>query len=259
MRGSTTPLVGVTACSTQLGLHPFHIAGEKYVNAVVDGAGCCPLIIPALGDALPMRQLLSSLDGLMFTGSPSNIEPHHYQGDPSDLGTDHDPKRDATTLPLMKLALEMGVPVLAICRGFQEMNVVMGGSLHQKLHEVGGFIEHREDKTASVDIQYGISHTVTLEPGGLLCEAWGRTSADVNSVHTQGINQLGKGLRPEATAPDGLIEAFSVIDAKNFALGVQWHPEWMVTKNPFYSAIFEVFGDACRRRAKSREKEYEQA
>ncbi|OEE67925.1 gamma-glutamyl-gamma-aminobutyrate hydrolase [Enterovibrio norvegicus FF-33] len=257
MQCSTTPLVGVTGCSAQLGLHPFHIAGDKYVKGVVDGSGCCPLIIPALGDALPMKQLLASFDGLLFTGSPSNIEPHHYQGMPSGTDAHHDPERDATTLPLMKAAIEMGVPVLAICRGFQEMNVVMGGSLHQKLHEVGGFIEHREDKTASVGVQYGLSHTVTIEPGGLLYEAWGRTFAEVNSVHTQGIDRLGKGLRPEAYAPDGLIEAVSVIDAKRFALGVQWHPEWEVTKNPFYSAIFEVFGNACRLRAKSREKEYE--
>ncbi|MBE1274947.1 gamma-glutamyl-gamma-aminobutyrate hydrolase family protein [Enterovibrio baiacu] len=254
MTRSAMPMVGVSGCTSQLGLHPFHIAGDKYLKGVSDGANCCPLIIPALGDALPMRDLLSSLDGILFTGSPSNIEPHHYSGTPSEPGTEHDPARDATTLPLMKLALEMGVPFLAICRGFQEMNVVMGGTLHQKLHDVGGFIEHREDKTAPVDIQYGLSHTVNIEPGGILCEAWGRTSADVNSVHTQGIDRLGEGLRPEATAPDGLIEAMSVINAKQFALGVQWHPEWKVTKNPFYSAIFEVFGNACRQRAKEREK-----
>ncbi|PML80987.1 gamma-glutamyl-gamma-aminobutyrate hydrolase family protein [Enterovibrio norvegicus] len=254
MTRSAMPMVGVSGCTSQLGLHPFHIAGDKYLRGVSDGASCCPLIIPALGDALPMDDLLSSLDGILFTGSPSNIQPHHYSGTPSEPGTQHDPDRDATTLPMMKLALEMGVPFLAICRGFQEMNVVMGGTLHQKLHDVGDFIEHREDKTAPVDIQYGLSHTVNIEPGGLLCEAWGRTSADVNSVHTQGIDRLGEGLRPEATAPDGLIEAMSVINAKQFALGVQWHPEWKVTKNPFYSAIFEVFGNACRQRAKEREK-----
>lgn len=259
MEDSTIPMIGVTGCTTQLGLHPFHIVGDKYVRSVADTFGGCPMVIPALGKALPMKRILSSLDGILFTGSPSNIEPHHYQGSPSEAGTDHDPARDATTLPLLALAIEMGVPVLAICRGFQEMNVVMGGSLHQKLHEVGGFIEHREDKTAAVDIQYGISHTVNIEPGGLLYEAWGRTSADVNSVHTQGIDRLGKGLRPEAYAPDGLIEAVSVIDAKNFALGVQWHPEWKVTKNPFYSAIFDMFGEACRIRANQREKEYGQA
>ncbi|KXF81495.1 gamma-glutamyl-gamma-aminobutyrate hydrolase family protein [Enterovibrio coralii] len=259
MPQSVMPIVGVTACTSQLGLHPFHIAGDKYVRSVVTGAGCCPVVIPALAEALPMDRLLSTLDGVMFTGSPSNIEPHHYAGDASDPDTHHDPSRDATTLPLMKRAIELDIPVLAICRGFQEMNVVFGGTLHQKLHEVGGFIEHREDKTASVEVQYGLSHTIHIEPGGVLCEAWGPSSADVNSVHTQGIDRLGTGLRPEAYAPDGLIEAVSVINAKHFALGVQWHPEWEVTKNPFYSAIFEVFGNACRLKAKEREKDYEQA
>lgn len=256
MTEARIPLIGVTGCTSQLGLHPFHICGDKYVRSVVDGMGGCPVIVPALGDALPLKQLLSSLDGILFTGSPSNIEPHHYQGAASDAGTEHDPARDATTLPMMALAIELGIPVLAICRGFQEMNVVMGGTLHQKLHQVGGYMEHREDKTAPVEVQYGISHTINIEPGGLLYEAWGRTSADVNSVHTQGVDRLGKGLRPEAYAPDGLIEAFSVVDAKNFAMGVQWHPEWNVTKNPFYSAIFELFGEACRVKAKQREKIY---
>jgi len=134
------------------------------------------------------------------------------------------------------------------------MNVVYGGSLHQKLYEVGGFIEHREDKSAPLEVQYGLSHEVSIEPGGMLFDAWGRSHAMVNSVHTQGVERLGQGLRPEAHAPDGLIEAFSVTDAKAFALGVQWHPEWQVRNNPFYSAIFKAFGEACSLRAQQRNK-----
>lgn len=124
-------------------------------------------MIPSLGGDLPIDAILDRLDGILFTGSPSNVEPHLYAGQPSELGTHHDPKRDATTLPLIHAAIAAGVPVLGICRGFQEMNVAFGGSLHQKLHEVGGFIEHREDKTASLDVQYGASHSITVEPGGL--------------------------------------------------------------------------------------------
>tara|TARA_R110000764_G_scaffold33224_8_gene74649 strand:+ start:50913 stop:51674 length:762 start_codon:yes stop_codon:yes gene_type:complete len=243
------PLIGIPCCTEQVGLHPFHVVGEKYILGVVEGAKGLPLLIPALGSALDTEQLLELLDGIMFTGSPSNVEPHHYNGPASAEGTKHDPKRDATTLPLIKAAIAQGVPVLGICRGFQEMNVAFGGSLHQRLYEVGGYIEHREPKDQPVAIQYGLSHEVQVEPGGLLYDISGCSSAQVNSLHTQGVDQLGPGLQPEAKAPDGLIEAFSVSHASNFALGVQWHPEWQVKDNTFYLSIFQAFGDACRARA----------
>lgn len=249
MSSTQKPLIGITCCTDQLGLHPFHIVGEKYILGIVDGADGLPLLIPALGERLATDQLLDTVDGLMFTGSPSNVEPHHYQGPASAEGTRHDPKRDATTLPLIKTAIDRGIPVLCICRGFQEMNVVFGGSLHQRLHEVGGYIEHRENKEQPVAVQYGPAHEVKLEPGGLLQRIAGRNSAQVNSLHTQGVDRLGAGLRAEATAADGLIEAFSVVDSPAFALGVQWHPEWQVCDNPFYLSLFQAFGDACRARA----------
>ncbi|ATF09090.1 gamma-glutamyl-gamma-aminobutyrate hydrolase family protein [Candidatus Enterovibrio altilux] len=256
MPHSIIPIVGVVSCTSKLGLHLFHIAGEKYLSGVFEVANCCPLIIPVLGKTLPIETFLALCDGILFTGSTSNIEPHHYDEEKKEPSTDYDPQRDATTLPLMRHAITVGVPVLAICRGFQEMNVVMGGTLHQKLHDIGGFIEHHEDKITPAHLQYGISHTVNIEPGGIIYEAWGRTSAEVNSVHTQGVDRLGNGLRPEAYAPDGLVEAVSVINSKQFALGVQWHPEWEVIKNPFYSVIFKVFGNACRLRANNSEKNH---
>ena len=246
------PLIGISCCTDKTGLHPFHIAGEKYILAVVNGAGGLPLLIPALGSRIDTDQLLDTFHGLLFTGSPSNVEPHHYKGAPSAEGTHHDPQRDETTLPLIKAAIERGVPVLGLCRGFQEMNVAFGGTLHPRLHEVTGYIEHREDKSQPVNVQYGPAHEVRIEPGGLLHRISGRSTAQVNSLHTQGVKDLAPGLRPEAFAPDGLIEGFSVIDAAGFALGVQWHPEWKVTENAFYSAIFNAFGDACRAYAAGR-------
>lgn len=243
------PLIGISCCTTHFGPHPFHMAGEKYIRGALQAADGLPLLIPALGDELPLEQLLNTFDGLLFTGSPSNVEPHHYAGPASAPGTHHDPQRDATTLPLIRLAVERGVPVLGLCRGFQEMNVVFGGSLHQRLHEVPGFIEHREDTTQPVDVQYGPAHDIRIEPGGLLDRVAGCSTARVNSLHTQGVDRLAPGLQPEATAPDGLIEAFSVTGASSFALGVQWHPEWKVLENPFYLRIFKAFGDACRARA----------
>jgi putative glutamine amidotransferase len=186
-----------------------------------------------------------------LTGSASNVEPHHYGGPASEPGTLHDPNRDATTLPLIPQAIAAGLPVLAICRGFQEMNVAYGGTLHQRLHEVDGYIDHREDESAPLDVQYGAAHEVLLEPGGRLREIAGRDRLMVNSLHWQGIRDLGGGLEVEARAPDGVIEAFRAAGAADFGLGLQWHPEWQFESNPFSSALFAAFGDACRRRAAS--------
>jgi putative glutamine amidotransferase len=230
-----------------LGPQPYHLAGEKYVTAALDAAGAIPVIVPALGRELNYEGLLDSFDGLLFTGSPSNVEPHHYRGEPSEAGTLHDPQRDATTLPLIPRAVAAGVPVLGICRGFQEMNVAFGGTLWQKLHEQPGFLDHREGKDLPLEQQYGAAHEVVLEPGGVLQRlAGGAERLQVNSLHSQGVRELGPGLTVEARATDGVIEAFRVAAAPGFALAVQWHPEWRVLENKFSTALFAAFGAACR-------------
>ena len=245
------PRVGLPTDHKQIGAHPFLAVGEKYVRAVVDGAGCLPLLVPTLDPVLPLRDVLAGLDGLLLTGAVSNIEPHHYSDESSYEGNLLDPRRDATNLPLIPLAIEMGVPVLAICRGFQEVNVAFGGSLYQKVHEQPGFMDHRENKDDPLDVQYGSAHDIVLVPGGLLATLAGDTRAVVNSLHGQGVRRLGEGLVVEAQAPDGLIEAYRH-DGPAFMLAVQWHPEWKVRENPFYLAIFRAFGDACRVRAARR-------
>ncbi|AER56186.1 gamma-glutamyl-gamma-aminobutyrate hydrolase [Pseudoxanthomonas spadix BD-a59] len=244
------PLIGIPTDRTQIGLHPFVAVGEKYVRAVVDGAGGIPLLWPALSPPLDPAVLLETVDGLLLTGAVSNIEPHHYSDEPSWEGNLHDPARDATTLPLVSAALAAGVPMLAVCRGFQEVNVALGGTLHQKVHAVPGLMDHREDQQAPLDVQYGPAHVVSLAPGGLLA-AVGGARQQVNSLHGQGIRRLAEDLVVEATAPDGLVEAFRHAGA-TFLLGVQWHPEWKLTQNPFYAGIFRAFGDACRARARLR-------
>ena len=249
---SRLPIIGVTACTKQIGLHPYHITGDKYVRAVAVGAGGLPLIIPALGELLDQPTLLENLDGLLFTGSPSNVEPHHYSGPLSAPGTQHDPQRDRTTLPLIKAAVAAGIPLLGICRGFQEINVAFGGSLHQKVHEVEGLLDHREPDDEPLEVQYAPRHALQVQPGGVLAGLGLPREIEVNSIHGQGVQRLAPGLRVEALAPDGLIEAFSVSGAQSFALGVQWHPEWQVRSNPNYLAIFQAFGEACRKRAGQR-------
>ncbi len=237
-----------------VGAHPFHMVGEKYARAVLDAAGAAPLLIPSLADELGFDELLQRLDGLLFTGSPSNVEPHRYAGAPSAPGTLHDPARDATTLPLIRKAVRAGVPVFGICRGFQEMYVAFGGTLHQKLHEVPGYLDHRDDGTQPLEVQYGPAHEVTLEPGGVLRSLAASDRIQVNSLHNQGIDRLGAELAVEARAPDGVIEAFRVRDAQRFALAVQWHPEWKVMSNPFSRALFAAFGQASHERASVKER-----
>ena len=249
---SARPLIGIPADRRMVGPHPFHMVGEKYARAVLEAAEALPLLIPAFGEELQLDELLRSLDGILFTGSPSNVEPHHYQGTPSEPGTLHDPERDATTLPLIRKAVQAGVPVLGVCRGFQEMNVAFGGTLHQKVHEVAGYDDHRDDTTLPLDVQYGPAHDVILEPGGLLQAMTGSERLQVNSLHSQGIDRLAPGLVVEARAKDGLIEAFHVRNAPRFAIAVQWHPEWKVMSNPFSRALFAAFGAASRERAEAK-------
>jgi putative glutamine amidotransferase len=229
------------------------MAGEKYLKALADAAEALPLIVPVLADLVDVDELLSRCDGILLTGSPSNVEPQHYDGAASREGTLHDPARDALTLPLARRALERGIPLFAVCRGFQELNVALGGTLHQHVHEVPGFRTHKEDPGDPLEVQYGPAHPVTLVEGGMLRRLAGSDTVMVNSLHSQGIRRLASGITVEALADDGLVEAFTVDEAPAFALAVQWHPEWQVKSNPFSMKLFKAFGDACREYAAGRQ------
>jgi putative glutamine amidotransferase len=245
------PIIGIPADRRLINSHWFHCVGEKYIDAVVLAADAVPVLVPALGERY-LREWLAAFDGILFTGSPSNVEPHHYRGPKSDPGTWHDPERDATTLPMITSAVEAGLPILGICRGFQEINVALGGSLSQKLQEIPGNIDHREDKTLPMEAQYEPAHEIELVEGGLLHRIAGGRRIKVNSLHSQGVLRLAPRLVAEATAEDGVIEAFRIDGAGNFALAVQWHPEWKVMENPFSRALFAAFGEAGRDHASRR-------
>ena len=247
------PVIGIPADRRLLGPHWFHCVGEKYVAAIAEAAGAVPVLLPSIGADLALDALRACCDGLFLTGSPSNVEPHHYGGPASEPGTWHDAHRDATTLPVIRQVVDDGLPLLAVCRGFQEMNVAFGGSLHQKVHELPGHLNHLENKDDPLDVQYAPSHEVTLAAGGeFVGYAAGRRQLAVNSLHAQGVDRLGAGLLVEATAPDGLVEAFRVDGARSFAVGVQWHPEWKAMENEFSRALFAAFGKAARLRAGAR-------
>jgi putative glutamine amidotransferase len=250
MSANKRPVIGIPADRRMIGPHPFHAVGEKYIAAVVQAADCLPMLIPVLETPLDVSQILAHVDGIFFPGSPSNVEPHRYGGAQSEAGTLHDPHRDETTLSLIPRAVASGIPVFGVCRGFQEINVAMGGTLHQRVHEVEGLHDHREDKEQPLEVQYGPAHEVLLEPGSLLRSLSGTDRIRVNSLHWQGVEKLAPDLAVEARAPDGLVEAFRVKAAPTFALAVQWHPEWQVMNNPFSRALFAEFGRAARDKVK---------
>ena len=254
------PLIGVSACLKDNGRSWVHSVGDKYVQAAIRAVGGLPVIIPAFGPDFEAEQgvvealdrLLDNLDGVLLTGSPSNVEPHHYGGEQSRDGTAHDPARDATILPLIRHAIDDGVPLFAICRGAQEVNVALGGTLHQLVHEVPGRRDHRSPRTSDTDVNYAIAHPIDVVEGGLLHRLVGQRRVMVNSLHAQGVDQLAPRARAEAFADDGQVEAFSVPDAAAFTLALQWHPEHRALENPVSMKLFDAFAAACTARAARR-------
>ncbi|MBC7755433.1 MAG: gamma-glutamyl-gamma-aminobutyrate hydrolase family protein [Bdellovibrio sp.] len=247
-RPKTRPIVFLPADIKQIGLHPFNAVGHKYVLAVAQAAQATPLLIPAISEYLDLDAILAMADGILLTGSVSNLHPSHFNQAVHDESLPLDPARDALTLELIRKTIDAGVPLLAICRGFQEINVAYGGSLHQAVHDISDLYDHRAPNEESAETQYAEAHRVNLAANGKLAKIVGLTSIMVNSIHGQGLDRLALGLTVEATAPDGLVEAISVDSASAFALGVQWHPEWQVMQNPAYLAIFKAFGEACKAR-----------
>jgi putative glutamine amidotransferase len=254
------PLIGIPACRIY-GDHglPIHKVSESYVKGVIDGAGGLPVLLPAIGEHFGTDELdrwLDAVDGIMLSGSPSNVDPVHYGGGEARRDSERDPARDATTLPLIRRTIERAVPLLAICRGIQELNVALGGTLHQHVHEVPGRMDHRSDKSRPITERYGNpAHKITLTEGGMLQGILGGIrEIEVNTLHGQAIDRAAERIVVEALAPDGTIEAASVRNAPGFVLGVQWHPEWQVLDNPHSRRLFTAFGDACRARARARDK-----
>ncbi len=240
------PIIAVPMCVKFLLGQNFHTVGEKYLTAIIEGVGGYPLSFPALGPVLRPEALLPHVDGILFTGSPSNIAVHHYDGSSDRPESPQDPGRDAITLPLIRAGLAAGIPILCICRGFQELNVALGGSLNTQIHLAPGKLDHRAPENAPYDEMYQPKHALEIMPGGAFERILGKREIMVNSVHWQGIDRLAPGLRIEAKAKDGVIEGVSFENGKGFCLGVQWHPEYKAIDNPDSMALFRAFGAAAR-------------
>jgi putative glutamine amidotransferase len=242
-----TLLIGAIADYRVIGSHGFHMAGDKYMRAVTRAMGANPVILPAMATEIEAHTLLSRLDGLLLTGAYSNIEPHHYDEKNRETDPVRDPQRDNASFALIKAAIDLKLPILGLCRGFQELNVALGGSLHQQVQDVDGLKDHRENKADDLETQYGPAHLVCLVEGGYLQGCTQETGVMVNSLHAQGIKRLAPGLIIEAVAEDGLVEAYRLDDDSHFVLAVQWHPEWQVMENRFYQSVFKLFEQACDR------------
>jgi putative glutamine amidotransferase len=249
---SSKPLVGVPV---SISLHfrrkiRHHGTGERYLTALCDAAGAMPMLVPALPDHTDLKDLARRLDGLFLTGGRANIEPHHYDGPPFPEDEIRDPDRDALVLPLVRACLDEGVPIFGVCRGIQELNVALGGSLHYRVHMVEGMLDHRRQKRRTI---YGNRHLISLAAGGLFERLAGRPEVEVNSLHGQGIDRVAPGLEVEARAPDNLVEGVRVTGATSFACAVQWHAEASNMDGcPLSPALFGAFGDAARERAAKR-------
>jgi putative glutamine amidotransferase len=255
----THPLVGLPADTHEAHGFLYHSLGDKYVRALAEVSHVTPVMIPSMLDALHLVELLGNFDGILMTGAVSNVHPPHYGEAPS---TDHEPydhHRDDMTLTLIKAVIDRGIPLFCICRGFQELNVVMGGTLHTELQRHDGNLDHRAPDSRDINVRYAPRHAIDITPGGMLSRMLGKTETMVNTIHRQGVAKLGAGLVAEAVAPDGIIEAVSVKNAKAFAFGTQWHPEFKAAQNPDSVKLFTAFGDAVRAHARSRRETYRHA
>ena len=246
-------LVGISCCTKLFGTFGManHAASATYVRATVQVVGAVPVLLPASGDACDILTLLSRLDGIILTGSRSNVQPSLYGGPPHAEGTPEDPARDGVTLPLIRAAIRAGLPLLAICRGMQEMNVALGGSLHQRIQDLPGRMDHSTPMQPNSRVRTGKAHSVRVTPGGWLHRVAGSATIAINSLHNQGVDRLAAGLAVEGVASDGTIEAVRVATAPGFAVGVQWHPEYDWATDAVSRGILASFGDAVRMRARA--------
>ncbi|MGY3929817.1 glutamine amidotransferase [Aeromonas encheleia] len=243
----TKPVVLMTMGAQPRNGHPYQVMTHKYITPLVEISGCIPLLVPTCCGTEDLEQYLNLADGVYLSGAGSNIDPALYGQENLTPEKPQDRDRDLFDIPLVRAAIDRGLPLLGICRGMQEINVALGGDIHQKVYCEPGYDDHREDADDPVEDQYGHSHQVSLVAGSWFAELMGEEQIPVNSLHGQGIKTLAKGLAPLAYAEDGLIEALHAPELPQFTLAVQWHPEWKATENPHSIKLFEAFGAACRR------------
>ncbi|AFO90711.1 gamma-glutamyl-gamma-aminobutyrate hydrolase [Phaeobacter inhibens] len=243
----TRPKVGIIGNSYLINdEYPAHAGGTMNSEAVAEVAGCMPLLIPSDPRFLSVEELLESFDGFLLTGGRPNVHPNEYGEAETDAHGAFDRARDAIALPLVRACVERGQPFLGICRGFQEVNVAMGGTLYPEIRDLPGRMNHRMPPDGTLEEKFAMRHIVELTEGGVFHRLFGAAEVMTNSLHGQGIKAPGSRIVIDGTAPDGTPEAIYVKDAPGFTLAVQWHPEWDAANDPVSRPLFTAFGDAVR-------------
>ncbi len=258
MTTAPRPLIGVSANAMEAAHRrtPVHATGERNIRSLMKMVDCIPVLLPPIGAAMDVAELVSRMDGFVLTGGRANVEPDHYDGPAFPDDEPIDPGRDALVLPLVRACIAARVPVFGICRGIQEINVALGGSLHYRIHELSGKNDHRRPRHDDVTPEevFRLNHMVKLTAGGLFQSLTGHDEMMVNSLHGQGVDRLGEGLVVEATSPDGVIEGLRYNDDTQFIVGVQWHAEWQPDEHELSGALYTAFGKAACVRAARRER-----
>ncbi len=241
------PIIGIIGNSYLLeGDYPIHAGGTMNSNAVASVSDCLPMIVPSDPDYVSVEELLDVCDGFLLTGGRPNVHPEEYGEEATEAHGDFDRARDAITLPLVRACVERGQPFFGVCRGFQEVNVALGGTLHPEIRELPGRDNHRMPPDGTLEEKFALRHTVSFTPGGVFARLMGADEVMTNTLHGQGIIDPGDGVVVDGRAPDGTPEAIYVKDAPGFTLSVQWHPEWNAEADPVSRVLFGHFGDAVR-------------
>jgi len=249
----TKPVVGVIGSAHVINdRHNVQLVGQRNMRAVAEVAGALPLMFAGTPDITDIDALLGAVDGILLTGARANVHPARFGAEADARHEPYDHDRDAMALGLIEACIERGVPLFGICRGLQEMNVAFGGSLHPEIRELPGRMNHRMPRLENGEIHpdpnvvFADRHEVQLAKGGVFAKLLGCEAIRVNSLHGQGILELGKRVAVEGVAEDGTIEAIRIAEAPCFALGVQWHAEYDPQSNPINRILFEAFGTALR-------------
>ena len=243
----TKPVVGIIANRFMINdQYPAQATGSMNIEAIAQLAGAVPLIIPGLPDCVDIGEIMGVCDGFLLTGGRPNVHPEEYGHEPTEAHGAFDRGRDRVALPLIRACVEAGQPVLGICRGFQEFNVAMGGTLHPEIRDLPGRMNHRMPPDGTLEEKFAYRHMVHFSPGSPLTRMFGAGEVLVNSLHGQGIEEPGRRVVIEGRAPDGTAEAMTIEDAPGFAMAVQWHPEYNAAIDAASRRLFETFGDALK-------------
>ena len=241
------PVIAVIGNSTLVNdSYPVQMVGETNMRAVSEAADCLPVMIAALPDVAATAELLSAFDGFVFTGGRPNVHPEEYGHAETEAHGPFNRERDAVALDLIRGAVAAGKPVLGICRGFQEMAVAYGSTLHPEIRDLPGRMNHRMPPDGTLEEKFAIRHKVLLAEGGKFAQLMGATEIMTNTLHGQAVMEPGARVVIEGRAEDDTAEALVIEGAKGFAMGVQWHCEWKAARDPVSVAIYGAFGAAAR-------------